>query len=620
MNLFIYINSGERKGTKITLGEFSKSEKLDFILEDEDVIFEYVLPSDFIEQGYQNVKLHLHEVGFDASEIQITQDGKRFRWFNERNSSRKELFFRNYCGIAELSLNLTGYDLDDQYIFFNHVDILASKISADRITAMLEYISQNDAKDITALARITKREAGLKQDKELITSLVDKLSSYLRLIKEIFPNIIYKPITKVQPVSKILSFSDNLHLNHESIKWLSNNLDELNECSRYDDFDFVLNEKYYKINKILVNCFVENTDIYENQVIHGFISLLIRKIDSIIFEYNSKYVGGSRGYNFGSYFSLFSKISKFQHEITKGLIQKCEKLRSELIEVNKTLSDKLPVSKEILNTPIFTLKVKNNNNYKIIFQKMIEIKNLGNPDWSLQDELNSIRDIPKLFEYYCLLITKRSIEKTLNNLASISSKFIFNNNGSDLCFSYSTEDNLSVDIFYEPKIWGDKNKESTIPSLINPEAWITSQNYIKARRNNYIGLNSRHRSPDVVIRLKKQHIENFIIIDAKYTNNFLSWNTYLPELVMKYIHGINNKSGENSTLALIVLSPDQKSFTRHYLEHDYTIYGDHTVYPSLFNSILDINNSNDIENNYSKDINQILTKYFTDEVQSPPPL
>jgi hypothetical protein len=108
MNLFIYINSGERKGTKITLEEFSKSEKLDFILEDEDVTFEYVLPNDFIEQGYQNVKLHLHEVGFDASEIQITPDGKRFRWFNERNSSRNELFFRNYCGIAELSLNLTG--------------------------------------------------------------------------------------------------------------------------------------------------------------------------------------------------------------------------------------------------------------------------------------------------------------------------------------------------------------------------------------------------------------------------------------------------------------------------------------------------------------------------------
>lgn len=610
MNLFIYINSGERKGTKISLETYSNSENLEFVLEDEEVTFEYTLPNEAIEQGYQNVKLYLHEIDFDANEIQITSDGKRFRWFSQNNYSKRELFFRNYCGIAELSLHLTGYDIEDQYVIFNHIDILASKISSDRITAMLEYLSHNDAKDIAALARITKRESGLRQDKELITSLVDKLSSYLKLIRQVIPNIIYKPITKVQPISKILSFNKDLHLNHDSIKWLSNNLDELNECSKYDNFDLILNGKYYKINKILVSDFIENTDIYENQVIHGFISLLIRKIDSIINEYNSKYIKNSRIYNVNGYFSLFSKISKFQHEITKSLIQKCETFRYELIEINKTISEKLPVSKEIINTPFFTLKVKNNKNYKIIFQKMIEIKNLGTPDWSLQDELNSIRDIPKLFEYYCLLLTKRSIEKALNKFATVSNKFIFNENTNDICFSYSTEE-LSLDIFYEPKIWGDKNIESVIPSLVNPEAWVTERNQIKVRNNSYNGLKSRHRSPDIVLRLKKPNYENFVIIDAKYTNNFLSWNTYLPELVMKYIHGINNKSGINSTLALIVLSPDKNGLTRHYLDHDYTIYGEQTVYPSLFNSILDINKSNDIENNYSKDINQIIKKYFT---------
>ena len=46
---------------------------------------------------------------------------------------------------------------------------------------------------------------------------------------------------------------------------------------------------------------------------------------------------------------------------------------------------------------------------------MIELKKLGSPDWSLQEELNSIRDIPKLFEYYCLLLTKRSLDNILNN-------------------------------------------------------------------------------------------------------------------------------------------------------------------------------------------------------------
>ena len=53
MNLFIYINSGERKGTKISLETFSNSENLDFVLEDEEVTFEYTLPNEAIEKGWE---------------------------------------------------------------------------------------------------------------------------------------------------------------------------------------------------------------------------------------------------------------------------------------------------------------------------------------------------------------------------------------------------------------------------------------------------------------------------------------------------------------------------------------------------------------------------------------
>jgi len=609
MELFIYINSGERKGSKICLEQLSNIDNLEYILEDEDVTFEFTLSIEMLEQGYENVKLNLHEVDFDATEVQITTEGKRFRWFNQNKYSKKELFFRNYCGLAELSINISGYDIDDKVIIFNHVDILASKLSADRVTAMLEFLSSNDAKDISAIARITKRESGLNQDKELITSLIDKLSTYLTLIKNIIPKIIYKPITKVQPMSKVVPFNKDLYLNHDSIKWLSMNLDELVECSRFDNYDVILNKKFYKINKILVNYFTENTDIYENQVIHGFIKILIIKIDSILNEYNSKYNDLPKSYNINGYFSLFSKISKFQYEINKNLIKKLNNFKSELLKIDNFICSKIPVSKVIISIPYFTLKVKNNNNYKIIFQKMIELKKLGSPDWSLQDELNSIRDIPKLFEYYCLLLTKKSIGHILNHNFNPLIKESYTENNTENFLSYNNLDS-SIEIYYEPKIWSDKDVDSSIPSLINSEAWILDKNKILPRNNKFIGEKSRHRCPDIVIRLKNSSVEKFVIIDAKYTNSFLSWKTYLPELAMKYIHGIHNKSGLNSTIALIVLNPDDKSFTRHYLDHDYSIYGKNTVYPTLFNSILDVMQSNEIETNYSQDLKQLLLPFL----------
>lgn len=365
MKLLIYINSGERKGSSICLEQLSDIDNLEYVLEDEEVTFEFTLPNESLEQGYQHVKLYLHEVDFDATEIQTTIEGKRFRWFSQSKYVKKEIFFRNYCGIAELSVNISGYDIDEKVIFFSPIDILASKLSANRVTAMLDFLSSNEAKDIAALARITKRESGLQQDKELITSLVDKLSSYLILIRQIIPKIIYKPITKVQPISKVLPFNKDLYLNHDSIKWLSMNLDELIQCSKYDNYDVVLDKKFYKINKILVNCFIENTDIYENQVVHGFIKILLIKIDSILNEYNSKYTENSKLPNVNGYFSLFSKISKFQYEINKNLIQKLKNFKSEILQISKLISEKIPVSKVLINTPFFTLKVKNNDIAKL---------------------------------------------------------------------------------------------------------------------------------------------------------------------------------------------------------------------------------------------------------------
>ena len=609
MKLLIYINSGERKGTSICLEQLSKIDNLEHVLEDEDVTFEFNLPNEYLEQGYQHVKLYLHEVDFEATEIQMTTEGKRFRWFSQSKYLKKEFFFRNYCGLAELSVNISGYDIDEKVIAFNNIDILASKLSANRVTAMLDFLSSNEAKDIEALARITKRESGLQQDKELITSLVDKLSSYLIIIRQIIPKIIHKPITKVQPISKVLPFTKDLYLNHDSIKWLSMNLDELIPCSKYDNYDVVLNKKFYKINKILVNYFIENTDIYENQVVHGFIKIILIKIDSILNEYNSKYNENSKSSNIDGYFSLFSKISKFQHEINKNLIQKLKKFKSELLQIDRLISEKLPVSKALINTPFFSLKVKNNDNYKIIFKKMIELKKIGSPDWSLQEELNSIRDIPKLFEYYCLLLTKRSISSILNTYAQTSIKGSFTEHINDNYLSYSNIES-SIDIFYEPKIWSDKNVDSIIPTLINSEAWRVDNNQILSRKNTYTGPKSRHRCPDIIVRLKNLNSEQYIIIDAKYTNSFLSWRTYLPELAMKYIHGIHNKTGSNSTLALIVLNPDEKGFTRHYLDHDFTIYGDNTVYPSLFNSILDVMQSNEMQNSYYLDLNQLINSFL----------
>ena len=611
MSLTVYINSGARKGSKIYLKPIPEEVVSQYLLEDEDVSFEYMLPLDLLNMGYQTVTLNLHEVSYDPIEVQrMANQEVRFAWKSNKPPSKIDLFFRNYCGIADLSIKIKGYNLEDVIVNFESIDILASKLSAERITAMLDFLSENDAHDITALARITKRLSTNRSDIESISSLLDKISNNLLMLRTFIPGVLNKPIVKILPTKKIVNFTPNSFINYDSISWLSNNLEEISECGSQDNFDIKIDKKHYKIKNILIQELLEDTDIYENQVIHGFVNVLIGKVIFIINEYNKRNINHSKNSNINGYFSLYSKIQNFQSSINKNLLEKLNYYLRELLRIRSILKSNLKVSRIITTQPVITLKVKNNISYQTIFRKMIELKKLGNPDWTLYDELNSIRDIPKLFEYYTFCLTKRIIENTIKSSFFSKNGFLFSEreNENSISFFYN---NFYIDIFYEPKIWGDKDTLGVLPNLINSEAWEINNSRINPRKNKFKGEKSRHRSPDIVVRLDLNGNEKFIILDAKYTNDFLAWETYLPDLVMKYIHGIHSKSGNNTTLALMVLSPSEQSTTRHYLDYDFTIHGSKPVYPSLLNARLNLDSRKHLQGDFSGDIDQIFKTVFS---------
>ena len=94
MQLIINILSGQRKGTKIFLDPISESDILNFVLEDEEISFEYLLTKDQIRKGYCYAKLYLHEVGFDPADYDEENDqGIKFLWIKQRKLSFNNLFF-----------------------------------------------------------------------------------------------------------------------------------------------------------------------------------------------------------------------------------------------------------------------------------------------------------------------------------------------------------------------------------------------------------------------------------------------------------------------------------------------------------------------------------------------
>ncbi|MFH4347186.1 hypothetical protein WAJ13_22275, partial [Acinetobacter baumannii] len=76
------------------------------------------------------------------------------------------------------------------------------------------------------------------------------------------------------------------------------------------------------------------------------------------------------------------------------------------------------------------------------------------------------------------------------------------------------------------------------------------------------------RTPDIVLLLKSGISETMLIMDAKYMVSQKAFHEAMPECVMKYLHGIHlNSNGQNNSLALMIVNPDEEDITRHF-HHD----------------------------------------------------
>ncbi|MFH4347355.1 hypothetical protein WAJ13_23140, partial [Acinetobacter baumannii] len=73
------------------------------------------------------------------------------------------------------------------------------------------------------------------------------------------------------------------------------------------------------------------------------------------------------------------------------------------------LQNRLNVKKLYTGEPYFTHKAKQNRYYQKIFLLMSEWMRFGKPDWSLQNEVNSIQDLSKLFEFSLFCVTKEYV-------------------------------------------------------------------------------------------------------------------------------------------------------------------------------------------------------------------
>ncbi|MCG8708807.1 DUF2357 domain-containing protein [Brenneria sp. 4F2] len=571
MKIKISILGGKRQGDAFELPLFEiKGSPSVFILEDEIIEISFSC-----EIFYEKISLLLYENEVEPTLIEKDNELWVYKWCPKRlGKYSHECFFHNYYGIAELTLEV---QTENQVEFFNFqpIEILAKKINADRVEKMLSFLAKTDSEALCSFFRVTRLKSGYKSGDTPADILLEKIEKTTEKTSTLIKKIINRPITKLSNCEKYVYPDDSTNVDDLTLSWLCNNTDELFETDCVENAILEHNNYFYGAKKLVERQTVEDPDVYENQVLHGFINTLIQTTSLLLsgFESPERKVNMVNSGPSG-YISFFSQIQKFQKNINSRKVIKCKLILSDLHSIKRIMTKKIPSPTNITGIPTFTMKAKKDPLYLSVFKKIVDWYRLGRPDWSAQEELLSIQSIPKLFEYYSLFYIREVLEryygfKSLTEPTNESASFNFNLNKE-----------LKINLLYEPKYWMTQHPMADLKGLVNTEGWTIYNGKVSKRSETGRFSN---RSPDFVINISDETEKNkYIILDAKYTYSDKAFMQYLPDLTMKYIHGLHSISNhKNPVTGLMILNPDETSQTRDFHNSFFNVFSDTPAMPFL---------------------------------------
>ena len=580
MELLLNIASGKRKGHSIRLPpkNVHGTNEIPWVLENEEICFEAVTSS---SHHSAVLELYQHSIKMtSAACIEGNSEGKRFSWTPAEgsNPATRKLFW-NYFGIADLNLIFFNeIEEPTELIEFQPIQVLASKSTAENVEMMFDYLAGISSEALHSVFSATRHSVGFEEGSISPSVTFERLEHAISTLKEMLPHLLNSPLTRLVPEQKFTHLTGREELNDSSIGWLLENLTVLNNTDSYEDAHIIYNGEYYQASGLLLPILEEKTDIYENRVIHGFVELLIRtaknlgdRIERDLYQQNN-----SQQYPLG-YISFFEKLTRFKSQLLGTLSNKIESTIATLSLFSSLLNKKLSVNTPIYDRPIFTQKAQSSAAYRKLFIEITKWHDNGKIDWSSHENMFAIENIPNLFETYCYFrtlsavnaLTKTSRQDSIRDTQTLYEQFTDKNGN-------------SVSIDKEPKYWTVLHPKSVKNSVVNSEAFTVNKHSGSIKDRGQRGPNSR-RSPDIVIRITKHDgSTKLILFDAKYTHPRKAFIDYLPELTMKYVHGIHKPNqSEPLVSSLSILCPDDRAEFRSFHFGEFGIFGTSPVSPSL---------------------------------------
>lgn len=528
MDLILYI----KNNLTSDILRYNLSQKNEVLINELDyVLFEIISDSEIISEckfilgntiiniditPYKHNSLYYYYLDKDdLNSLLLSENYFSKSYFNTDGLSQKfsKLF------INELGNCTPQIKNENEIISYYPIKIKSPKIDDDNFSFIIRYLMFNSYFDENIIYKNTI-DSNIEK---LNTSFLEVLKELFKRSKEILDNVQqfqFDSIKNFELDYVVKEHNLNSSIDNNSLDWLLANISDVEQVSHHDsNYSFKVNNKRFKTRKILEPTFKSNYNVYENRIILGFLSNLLKSIKDRANEFENQRLRTRDFSTFSEYLrSNLNKVIQFY----------LDSIAENFLSIKKFFENELGVKEMYFEFPLRTEGFLRKMHYRRFLDLMLFSKNL----FSLKATFNSnlkveIESFDKLYEVYCLYFIKDSISEHLN----VQEKFIpqFNSNNKLKGEYQFVKNNISINLFYE-----------TLPENIHQLAKANSK---------------YHENPDFIVCIKIANMSYYIILDAKYkVYNSPRFNKEISSLSHKYLHRIGSISKNDVVLGLYTIS------------------------------------------------------------------
>ena len=511
-------------------------------------------PVEFVLRCREDVQplLYLQDVELDRPFRQKDGDLIEYRWEPHPGGPP---WFLNHFGYCILTVELWSGTAQPESVSYAAVEVFARKPSAERAERILDYL-ESRLEDVsrscfsaaphgTASAAGEASQSGDIPASVLLQSIADHLQTFAALL----PRFRYRKRCRLAPTPRRIKAAHAANLTEQSVHWALTHLDTLLPVGAPTPGSIAVGGRFYELDEIETYALTEETNVYENQVIAGYLeSIAARLSDVERFCFAQLQQVESEGFiaqvppGYGSIFDIKRKVGRKRFG---KLLSECAVLQRKAADQAAFWRQHLPVTRAVREMPEVTPGFLASPHYHQAFRQVVAWHGLGRLNLAGERFLYGLRTIDRLYEFYCLF---RLVE-TLRELGwepvgpthrppAARREGLDWDARPDTVYTFVNGGGERITLFYEPEI--GRTPDGALGLVRTTEG---GAGFL----------------PDFVLEFEThsgaEGPPTYLILDAKYVSPYLALNVELTRITMKYLHGIGAPDGGSPVKGIFVLHP-----------------------------------------------------------------